>query len=81
MQSYVAFTLSIFIGAVFNEPQMMSGEVMLTKGKSTPSDHSSQSEDYLYRVYTILQNRGDPAEAIRLSNIAISMQNTSTAYI
>jgi len=81
MQSYAAFTLSLFIGAVFNEPQLMSREVMLTKSKSTPSDHSSQSEDYLYRVYTILQNRGDPAEAIRLSNIAISLQNTSTAYI
>jgi len=81
MQSYLAFTLSLFIGAVFNEPQMKSGEVMLTKGKPTPSDHSSQSEDYLYRVYTILQNGGDPTEAIRLSNIAISLQDTSTAYI
>jgi len=81
MQSHVAFTLSLFIGAVFNEPQMIGGEVMRTKGKPTPSDHSSQSEDYLYRVYTILQNRGDPTEAIRLSNIAISLQKSSTAYI
>jgi len=48
---------------------------------SISTESFAQAEQYLERAYTILYNGGDPREALRLTNIAMSLQESSKAYI
>jgi len=48
---------------------------------SISTESFAQAEQYLERAYTILYIGGDPREVLRLTNIAMSLQESSKAYI
>jgi len=81
MQHYLAIVSTLLLTSAFNESQMKIDIPSTLHLSSISTESFAQAEHYLERAYTILNHGGDPREALRLANIAMSLQESSMAYI